>query len=266
MSLLVYTSLQCTSLYTSLHIHLSTIHFLQFFECVVVCCSVLQCVAVCCSVSAKRVRSIWYTSLQTHLAYLRCPLLTSFVLQCVAVCCSVLQYVAVCCSMYAKWAGSIWNKSRQTRLTYAKYPLRPASCVLQCVAVFLPNGSDPFSSIHLFKTHLAYYRCQIGMFYKSIFICNSLSACVIISFHVYRSLFMCTHLLSPIRHSPHALFDQRVAACCSVLQCGVVCCSVLQCAAVCCDVSVQTHLAFLRCHVNLLYRSLVICIGLFSCV
>jgi len=206
-------------------------------QCVAVCCSVLQCVAVCCSV-----------------------------LQCVAVCCSVLQCVAVCCSMYVKRAGSTWYKSLQTHLAYPKYPLRPASCVLQCVAACLPNGSDPFGNIHLFKTHLAYYRCQIGMFYKSIFICNSLSACVIISFHVYRSLCMCTHLFRPIRHSSHALFDQHVAECCSVLQCGVVCCGVLQCAAVCCDVSVQTHLAFLRCHVNLLYRSLFICNGLFSCV
>ena len=50
------------------------------YNCVAVCCSVLQCVAVCCSV-------------------LQCVAVCCSVLQCVAVCCMGVQFITVCCSL-----------------------------------------------------------------------------------------------------------------------------------------------------------------------
>ena len=60
------------------------------------CCSVLQCVAVRCSVLS------WIYAEARHIALFQCVAVCCSVLQCVAVCCSVLQCVAVCCRGYAE--------------------------------------------------------------------------------------------------------------------------------------------------------------------
>jgi len=85
--------LQCASLLIFLHtlFHISLCYYrppttspsitrTSLWQCVAVCCCVLQCVVVCCSV-------------------LQCVAVCCSVLQCVAVCHSVLQCVAVCCSV-----------------------------------------------------------------------------------------------------------------------------------------------------------------------
>ena len=89
------------------------------YDCVAVCCSVLQCVAVLdpltclpclilCHDSFVHVPSLihfcrcsqngslWWTLLAKKVV---CVAVCCSVLQCVAVCCSVLQCVAVCCSV-----------------------------------------------------------------------------------------------------------------------------------------------------------------------
>ena len=71
-------------IYIYIHIHIyRTIIKAEVFgwQCVAVCCRVLQCVAVCCNT-------------------LQCVLMCCKVWQCVAMCCSLLQHVAVCCRVW----------------------------------------------------------------------------------------------------------------------------------------------------------------------
>ena len=91
----VVSSLQNT-LYT-ITVHLTTHKFYPAFQCVAMCCSVLQCVAVRCTVMIcsafhwNEMHYVRWLDITTHKFY------PAF--QCVAVCCSVLQCVALCCTV-----------------------------------------------------------------------------------------------------------------------------------------------------------------------
>ena len=73
------------------------------FQCVAVCCSVLQYVAVCWEGGGVTVDVFGILYLLLCCSVLQCVAVLncvgSIVLQCVAACCRVLQSVAECCSV-----------------------------------------------------------------------------------------------------------------------------------------------------------------------
>jgi len=121
----------------------------DFWECVAVCCSVLQCVAVCCSVCS--------------------------VLQCVAVCCSVLQCVAVCCSVLQcvtmtkapTFGNMCWSVLQRVTL---------CCNVLQCDAVCDYSDSADFRESFTSLIAEALELCYIRL-YESWVICKNLNIC-----------------------------------------------------------------------------------------
>jgi len=174
------------------------------------CCSAFQCVGVCCSVlQIPSSRTYWKPKSCLVCMYVRVAVRWS-VLQCAAdsfitdileaeilpgmyvcACCSVFQCVGVCCNVF----------QIPSSLTYWKQNFFLV-CMYACVAVL-----------------------------KCVTVCCSVLQCVVVCCRFLHhghtrsrnsSWYVCTCAL------------QCVAVRCSVLQCVGVCCSVLQCVAVCC--------------------------------
>jgi len=67
------------------------------FQCVAVCCSVLQCCSAFMPYTTHKFNGGGQVGCALHECLVVCCSVSG-ALQCVAVCCSVLQSVAVCCS------------------------------------------------------------------------------------------------------------------------------------------------------------------------
>jgi len=106
------------------------------FQCVAVCCSVLQCVAGVLQVCCKCV-AVCCSVLQCVAVYcsvLQCIAVCFSALQCVALCCNVLQCVTACCSVL-QCAAACVAVIYLIQSPCPGIPPHVMHCVVQCVAV-----------------------------------------------------------------------------------------------------------------------------------
>jgi len=203
---------------------------LHTWQCVAVCCSVMQCVAV-------------------PLFWVLCHFTRGSMLQCVAVCCSVLQ--CLCC-VYCATSHGVLDCFHSE-----------CCSVLQCVAVccsVLPCVAVCCSMLRcvevpLFVCTVPLHTVCLTVFIQSVAVCCRVLQCLCSGYCATSHLAVCCSVLQcvavccrafvvrtePLHRVCSTVFIQSVAVCCRVLQCLcsgycatahlAVCCSVLQCVA-----------------------------------
>jgi len=210
--------------------------------CVAICCSTLQCAAMCCSVSHSLTHcntlhhgnAVFHTHTHpaTHcITQMQCFTLTH-----------TLQHTASC-----KWqsvAVSVWLRNTATHCSALQHT---ATYCKNCN--LLPLVSRVMSAIAWISRCLSVGVIAVcGRLLQSVAMCCSVSqlldkACVCWckgETHIYISQKE-THIYMLHQKCNGCWYRtshkwQRVAVCCSLLQCVAVCCSMLQYVAVCCTV------------------------------